>query len=126
MPFEVSIDDPQPSQLYLNGRKLALATEWFDFDEPNYDPVPVVELDGEWVLTDGHTRAFLASLAGADELRVRRDEDDLEWGIYRECVGWCKDEGITRVADLHGRALNADTFVETWVKRCQAVGDELD
>ncbi len=126
MPRTVPLDEPQPSQLHLNGRKLALATEWFDFDEPNYDSVPVVELDGELVLTDGHTRAFLASLAGADEFRVRRDEDDLPLAVYRECVGWCKDAGITRIADLHGRALNVDTFVETWVDRCQAVGDELD
>lgn len=82
----IAIDEPQPSQCYLNGRKLALATQWFDFDDPNYDPVPTVELDGEHVLTDGHTRAFLAWVAGADHLWVRRDEDDLVLPVYRRCV----------------------------------------
>lgn len=122
--FTVPPHEPQPSQLYLNGRKLALATEWFDFDEPNYEPVPVVEMDGDLVLTDGHTRAFLAWVAGTGELRVRQDTDDLDLATYRQCVGWCEDEGITEIGDLAGRAVNADTFVEVWVRRCEEVAEE--
>lgn len=137
------IDDPQPSQLYLNGRKLSLATEWFDFDiagppersrgsergqrsgDPAYDPVPVVELDGDLVLTDGHTRAFLAWLSGAEDLRVRRDTDDLPLALYRRCVEWCRDEDITAIGDLAGRAVNADTYEEAWVDRCHRAAEEL-
>lgn len=122
--FTVPLDDPQPSQPYLDGRKLALATGWFDFDEPDYDPVPVVELDGDLVLADGHTRAFLAWLAGADEVRVRRDDDDLDLAVYRRCVAWCNDEGITAVPDLAGRAVDADTFVEVEVERCREVAED--
>jgi hypothetical protein len=124
VPRTVPIEEPQPSQLYLNGRKLALATEWFDFGKPNYDPIPVVRLDGKLVLTDGHTRAFLASVAGAERLRVRRDRDDLPLDVYRECVAWCESGGITTVADLHGRAVDADTFEAEWVQRCRAVADD--
>lgn len=122
----VPIDEPQPSQLFLDGRKLALATEWFDFDDPNYDPVPVVEMDGDLVFTDGHTRAFLALLAGADELRVRRDDDDLPLALYRRCVEWCRDEEITVVGDLAGRTVNADTYEERWVDRCHEAAAELE
>ena len=122
--FSVPLHDLQPSQLYLNGRKLALATEWFDFDQPNYDPVPVVEMGGDLVLTDGHTRTFLAWVAGAKELRVRWDTDELDLVIYRQCVEWCKDEEITEIGDLAGRAVNADTFVEGWVRRCKDVVEE--
>lgn len=127
MARRVPIGRPQPSQLYLNGRKLALATEWFDFDEPAYDPVPVVGLTGELVLTDGHTRAALAWLAGADELLVENDPDAdaLDLPTYRTCVGWCRDAGVTAVGDLAGRVVNADTFEAEWVERCRelAAGD---
>ncbi len=122
--FALPIDEPQPSQLYLNGRKLALACRWFDFDDPDYDPIPVREVDGEWVLLDGHTRAFLAAVAGADTLHAVETDEDLPMGVYRECVRWCRNEGVTEVADLVGRAVSAETFEEEWVARCHAVGDE--
>jgi hypothetical protein len=125
-PFTLPIEAIQPSQLYLNGRKLALVTEWFDFAEPNYDPLPLRRVtqergDETWMLTDGHTRAFVAHLAGADELRVVRDTDDLLMGVYRQCVEWCEDEGVTEVGDLAGRVLNADEFEARWVERCQEI-----
>lgn len=128
-PFAVALDAVRPSQLYLNGRKLALVTRWFDFENPNYDPLPVRRFEtagGEenWTLTDGHTRAFVAHLAGADELRVVRDSDDLDVDLYRKCVGWCEDKDVTEISNLAGRVLNADTFEEKWVARCQAATDE--
>lgn len=128
-PFAVPIEEVRPSQLYLDGGKLALVTRWFDFAEPNYEPLPVRRVEredgvgGEWMLTDGHTRAFVAHLAGADELRVVRDTDDLPMGIYRRCVEWCEEEGITEIADLAGRVLNADDFEEQWVARCRETGE---
>lgn len=143
MPRSVPLDDVRPTQLYLNGRKLALATEWFDFDipgtpgvpgarssrassgAPNYDPLPVAELDGDLVLTDGHTRAFLAWVAGADELRVRPETDDLDWPVYRRCLEWCREEDVTHVGDLASRAVDADTFEEVWVDRCQRAAERL-
>lgn len=125
-PFTLPITEPQPSQLYLNGRKLSLATQWFDFDDPAYDPIPVRRFDGEWVLLDGHTRAFLAALSGADDLHVVENHEDLSMAIYGECVSWCREEGITEISDLHGRALNADSFVEQWVERCHTAAERLD
>ena len=128
-PFALPVEAVQPSQLYLNGRKLSLVTQWFDFAEPNYDPLPVRRVarprGGEvWTLTDGHTRAFVAHLAGAGELRVVLDRDDLPMDTYRRCVEWCEAEGVTEVADLAGRVLNADEFEERWVERCQEIGSD--
>lgn len=123
-PFAVAIDGVRPSQLYLNGRKLALVTQWFDFSDPNYDPLPVREVGGEWMLTDGHTRAFVAYLAGAEQLRVIRDADDLPMDVYRTCLGWCEDEGVIEIGDLVGRVLDADDFEAKWVARCQSVAEE--
>lgn len=118
MAWTVPLSEPQPSQRYLDTRKLARATEWFDFDDPDYVPVPVVELDGELVLTDGHTRAVLALLSGAEHLVVGRDDDDLPLAVSRRCVEWCLEEAVTRVADLAGRVVEADTDEELWVQRC--------
>lgn len=122
-PLAVPVDAPQPSQLYLNGRKLALVTQRFDFAEPKYDPLPVRKVDDRWMLTDGHTRAFVAHLAGADELRVVRDTDDLQMDVYRQCVEWCRDEDITEIGNLTGRVLNADDFETKWVRRCRAAAE---
>ncbi|WP_132058486.1 histone acetyltransferase [Halorussus amylolyticus] len=121
--FAVPLTGVRPSQLYLNGRKLALVTQWFDFDDPNYDPLPVREIEGRWTLTDGHTRAFVAFLSGATELRATRDDDDLPMGTYRRCVEWCEDEGVTEIGDLAGRVVSADAFEKKWVARCRSVAD---
>ncbi|USZ68849.1 hypothetical protein NGM10_03715 [Halorussus salilacus] len=122
--FELPLSAVRPSQLYLDGRKLALATRWFDFDDPNYDPLPVREIEGRWTLTDGHTRAFVAHLAGADSLRVVEDADDLPMDVYRQCVEWCEAEEVTEIADLAGRVVSAEAFEERWVARCRAAADE--
>lgn len=60
--------------------------ERFGSDTPDYDPLPAIELDGDLVLADGHTRTFMAWIAGAEELRVRRDTGDLALPVYRRCV----------------------------------------
>lgn len=120
-PFTLPSTAVQPSQLYLNGLKLSLVTQWFDFDTPNYDPLPVREIDGRWTFTDGHTRAFVAHLSGADELRVVRDGDEISIPVYERCVSWCEDEGVTEIGDLAGRVVTNATFEARWVDRCQSL-----
>lgn len=120
--FGVALVDVRPSQLYLDQRKLRDVLEWFTSEE--YGPLSVVELGGDLVLTDGHTRAFAAYLRGADELRVARDEDDLPLDVYRTCLGWCRDEGVTEIADLAGRVLDGESYEELWIDRCRALVEE--
>ncbi|MFB6068888.1 MAG: histone acetyltransferase [Halobacterium sp.] len=122
MPGRLSLDELRPSQLYLSGEKLAAAAEWFDFDEPNYGTLPVFEYDGEWFLSDGHTRAFLAHLTGFEDVRVERDDglrEEYDVGVYEAAIGWCEDEGVTRVADLAGRVVEPTTYEDVWIERCQ-------
>ncbi len=120
MSYTVPVDDVQPSQLYVDAESMRELLAWFDADDPSYDPIPVVELGGDRVMTDGHTRAFLAYVSGADELRVvdDPDRDELPLPLYRECVEWCRSDGVTSVADLTGRVVSHETFVEAWVQRC--------
>lgn len=124
--FRVPIEDPQPSQLFLSGRKLHDASGWFDFDEPRYDPLPVLYLDGELVLIDGQTRAYCAYLAGADELLAFEDTDEnYPMELYADCVAWCKGKNLTTIADFTGRIVSHETYERRWVERCQRVANVL-
>ena len=131
--FRVPIENPQPSQLYLSGRKLHAASAWFDFDDPRYDPLPVLrgapgfpDRD-EPVLVDGHTRAFLAHFAGADELLVRDMTDEGHpLALYADCVAWCERKGIASVAHFADRVVNHDSYQRRWIDRCHRVASVLD
>jgi hypothetical protein len=118
------LDEVAPTQLYLSSEKLAGVLAWFDFDEPNYDPLPVFEHEGQWYFSDGHTRAFAAALAGAETLRVERDEqvrEEYEFEVYLACLDWCADAGIETIHDLHGRVVDPETYEKRWVERCQSL-----
>lgn len=127
----ISIDGVRPSQLYLNGAKVTAVIEWFDFDEPDrtYGMLPVLEYGGDPYLTDGHTRAFVAYLAGVEELRVTRDDttfDRTDRLLYRECLGWCSDAGITTIGDLAGRVLSPEAYEKRWIERCHRTAERLE
>ncbi|PSQ37709.1 histone acetyltransferase [Halobacteriales archaeon SW_12_71_31] len=135
MSDHLPVDGVQPSQPYVDAARLRSALEWFDADDPSYDPIPVIRL-GEHdaaaarldepldrpVALDGHTRALLAHLAGAETLRVERAEPDpaLDLDLYAECVGWCHEAGVVRVRDLVGRVVSRETFEREWTERCHA------
>jgi hypothetical protein len=127
MAQELPLADVHPSQLYLSSEKLADVLEWFDFDNPEYGPPPVFEHEGEWYLSDGHTRAFAAYLAGEEALSVERDpavREKYDFDVYLACLSWCDEEGVESVADFRGRIVEPETFKEVWIDRCQQVGAE--
>lgn len=123
---ELPIEALRPSQLYLSSEKLADVLAWFDFDDPEYGPLPAFEHEGEWYLSDGHTRAFSAYLAGEETIPVERDEEVREkydFDVYRACISWCEEEGVESAADFCGRIVEPETFQEVWIDRCQQVGE---
>ena len=125
----------QPSQLLIDFDRLHEMTDWFDPEEPNYEPIPVLRPEGfplsedildpetAYVLTDGHTRALLASLCGFERLEVRLDPDvdELDLETYARCIEWTNAAGITDPSDLAGRIVSRERFLEEWVARCQAI-----
>ncbi|GAA5042441.1 histone acetyltransferase [Haladaptatus pallidirubidus] len=119
--FRVPLGEIRPSQLYLDESKLSSVIEWFDFESPNYDPLPIRKIGGDWTLTDGHSRAFAAYLSGADELRLVRDTDDISVPTYKQCLSWCEAEGITEVSNLAARVVTSPTFEEEWIERCRSL-----
>lgn len=117
--FELSISELQPSQLFISEGKLRLVREWFDqANKALFDPVPVKRLDGRIIMTDGHTRAVAAYLAGWDTIPVYWDNDDLDMRAYAIDMKWCGEEGIHSPIDLAGRIIPHKDYEQLWRKRC--------
>jgi hypothetical protein len=112
--FVLSLDEIQPSQLYLSEAKVAAV----EAGSGPLEPLPVKRLGGQVVLTDGHTRAFVAWQAGHRQIEVYWDRDELDWEAYEICVGWCGAEGIHTVADLAHRIVPAQEYEVVWLARC--------
>ncbi len=117
--FMVPLADLQPSQLYISAGKLRLVGEWFDKnDKGHFDPIPVKRLNQRIMMTDGHTRAVAAHLAGWDSVPVYWDEDELDMNAYAMDVNWCDAEGIHTPIDLSKRIVTHKEYELLWKKRC--------
>lgn len=117
--FEMPVADLQPSQLYISAGKLRLVREWFDpADRESFDPIPVKQFGGRMLMTDGHTRAVAAHLAGWESVPVYWDEEELDMRAYATDVAWCDEEGIHSPVDLAGRVVPHKDYERLWRKRC--------
>lgn len=117
--FWASILDLQPSQLWISAGKLRLVREWLDpARSETMDPIPVKRFQGRMLMTDGHTRAVAALLAGWDQVPVYWDEDALDMRAYAVDVRWCDEEGVRHPADLADRVVPHREYERLWRKRC--------
>ena len=117
--FILPLADLQPSQLYISVGKLRFVREWLNPDDKdNFDPIPVKDFNGRILMTDGHTRAVAAHLAGWDCVPVYWDEDELDMRAYSLDVKWCGEEGIQNPVDLTGRIVPHKDYERLWRKRC--------
>ena len=113
------INDLQPSQFYISIEKINNIRKWFNpQDLSNFEPIPIKELNGQVVITDGHTRLVMALLSGLDSVPLVWDEDELNWDMYRECVKECKKLGITSPSNLLARIISKDEYEIKWNKWC--------
>ena len=125
--FRVALAALQPSQLFICSDKLAEVRRRARLTGVDaLEPVPVRTLGGDLVLTDGHTRALAALLAGRTEVRACWETGGLDWEAYRICVRWCAQEGIRTVADLGGRVVSARDYEGLWLARCRAMHERLE
>jgi hypothetical protein len=93
--------------------------EWFDSaDAGCFDPVPVKRLNDRIVMTDGHTRAVAAHLAGWDDVPVYWDEDELDMRAYAINIRWCDEEGVHDPVNLVKRIVSHKEYEHLWRKRC--------
>ncbi|MBN1875449.1 MAG: hypothetical protein JXA33_14560 [Anaerolineae bacterium] len=125
--FLKSLDEIQPSQLFISAAKLAHVMRDFDPPQPEtLDPIPIKALGDDVMFTDGHTRAFAAFLCGLSEIRVFWDEDELDWEAYTICMQWCKTAGIHTIADLKERIVSPEAYETLWHDRCREMQEDLE
>ncbi len=123
----IKLLDIQPSQFYVSEDKIQAIKLWFNKDDlSNFAPIPIKELNGRVIFTDGHTRAWVAHSAGMEIVPFIWDEDDLDWEAYQICVDACVERGVCTVADFEGRILSGIAYKEKWNGWCDLLHDALE
>ena len=120
--MKLPLKELQSSQLYLSQDKVQKVTSWYDSSPMTPIFVRKFANCDDWVITDGHTRAFVASLKGATTIPVQLDEEaysDTVIKLYEQCINWCREESISQISDLATRQLSQDDYQVFWIDRCQ-------
>ena len=118
--------DIKPTQLYISADKLARVNEQIrSKGRETYEPIPVKRIGNELFFTDGHTRALALWRNGTEKIEVIEDTDEMDWIMYLPDLQWCRDAGITSIADLDGRVVAADAYQRLWIDRCSESHDRL-
>lgn len=95
---------------------------WFNSsDLSNFSPLPLKRLDDKIILTDGHTRAYAAYLAGLDRVPFVWDEDELNWNLYEKCVEACQKENVFTIQDLSNYIISSKDYETKWIKWCNTL-----
>lgn len=107
-----------PSKPYLSEGKLSLAMKWFNpNDLSNMDPIPIKKVQDNYLMKDGHTRAYLAYVNGYKKVPCYLDSNDLDMRAYDIYVKWCKKEDVNRVSDLAQRIVEHKYYELLWRRR---------
>jgi hypothetical protein len=121
------IADLRPSQLYLNSEKVeAVRKSVGKGSVAQLLPIYVKQMGGDFMITDGHHRAFVAWLNGETAVPTIIDTDeDMDWHAYEVCKDeWCKEAGILTISDLDDRIIPTDDYERLWIGRCEAAFPE--
>ncbi|TXT57517.1 MAG: hypothetical protein BAJATHORv1_10219 [Candidatus Thorarchaeota archaeon] len=124
--FTMKLDEIQPSQLYISQKKLKKIMKLFEKDLTHLiPPIPIKQLDGHMMSTDGHTRSLAWYLNGYTQVECEWEDSDLDWEAYSICIRWCIEEGIHSIINLKERIVPHDQYKIVWLERCQIMQDEL-
>lgn len=112
----------QPSQFYISLNKIAKIKKWFNPEDlSNFEPVPIKEIDGNIIFTDGHTRAFVAFSAGLKKIPITFEKEELDWDMYKLCIEACIQKGIYTIRDLETELLDEIDYDLKWHKWCDTM-----
>ncbi len=124
--FSLRIDQIRLSQLCISSAKLADVMSAFESgNEASLAPIPIKEIDGKLVATDGHTRLLAWLLHGYEEVVCEWEDTEMDWEEYRVCMQWCREEGIQTVADLKNRITNPNDYEVLWLERCRSMEQQF-
>ena len=93
--FKVLLSEIQPSQFYINEKKLTELATWVKSDKDIL--IPVTKFQGQWVALDGHTRLKLAQLLNIKEVYAYEEETD---AYIEDFVLFCKEQQKDSIYDL--------------------------
>ena len=116
-PFLLEIEKIQPSQFYINQKKLESCKKWIKCPEDVY--IPIVTGNGKAISLDGHTRMRAAMDLGYACVYVYPDEHD-------EYIFYFADEAIKRrinsVSDME--LVSDEDYKIKWHKFCDDFFEE--
>ena len=123
--FKLYLHEIQPSQLYISQAKLDAVINGRNLGNLTmYEPIPIKEINGEMVSTDGHTRGVAWLLEGYEEVDVEWETVEMDWDEYAVYVQWCKTEGIYSIEDLKDRIISHEDYEVLWYERCRVFQEE--
>lgn len=122
----ISLDEVQPSQLYINQAKLFEIDNFSgSLDRKAIEPLPIKKFGQTIFFTDGHTRAFALWKRGRKEVKVFLDESKLDWGAYLVSLDWCQRAGVKQIGDLSARVISESDYQQLWLNRCQNMHEKI-
>lgn len=100
-----------PSQFYVNQSKLDALKEVIDVDEII---LPVIKVDDKYILSDGHTRAYLAMLNKAEYVHVVCETASEYVFDFAQAA---RQRGIEGICDL--KVLDEMEYEKKWIGFCE-------
>ena len=52
--------------------------------------------------------------------------ENLDFEMYRICVDWCIEEGLTSIKNLENRIISNDEYELLWLNRCKQLAKSLN
>jgi len=115
--IKVLLKDIIPEQLTVDENKLLDVRKWIL--KPEDIVVSCVEIEDDYVCIDGHSRLVEAYLRGYEFVYIHLDKvSDIE--LYKECLKWCREDGLYTIEDLSFRVVSKEEHQRLWINRCQA------
>ena len=122
----ININKLNFSQIYLSSEKIENIEKWFKKSLENFEPISVRDFlsNGKLVVTDGHSRTFVAWKNGIVDIPVVYDESEIVTNQigheqYINDILWCERYKIYHISDLENRVLPKEMYDELWQNRCE-------
>jgi hypothetical protein len=119
MQERIKLSELMPSQFLIDETKLADLLQNFDMSQ--FSPIPVKEIEGVFMITDGHHRVCVADLMGYGNIPVVEEIENLDWEAYRQNMRDCLSRGVSSALDLKSHIVPSAEYHAVWDAYCDEV-----